>query len=283
MHRKVFSHARRTILGLLILSGTVLALPAEDVLFVGNSFTYGGDPAVSKNGGIPKLVELIAAAKGKTVAATMMVVGGKGWDFHLQNPATLTAITSKPWNWVVLQDHSESPTHAGNLDAFMKNGKTLHDKIAAASPQAGIVLYETWAYATGSWIYKTPPTAKTFSNPEEMMGELHKNYSALLADLQAKDPNRRILLAPVGDAFARCIQENPGINLYAKDLKHPDKEGCYLSALVIYATLFQDSPQGATATFPAFMLDADTAAHRSEVAGRGAGDYSERPLIHPNL
>ncbi len=44
---------------------------AEDVLFIGNSFTFGASaPVVRANGGVPKLVEEIAQAKGKKLATS---------------------------------------------------------------------------------------------------------------------------------------------------------------------------------------------------------------------
>src|SRR5438309_1637268 len=92
-------------------------LCAEDILFIGNSFTFGaGDQAIQKYGGIPKLVEAIAASKGKTVTTMMVAVGGKDWGFHLQQPKTAEALAARKWDWVVLQDFSTKPTHLGKLD-----------------------------------------------------------------------------------------------------------------------------------------------------------------------
>lgn len=211
-----------------------LSIKAEDILFIGNSFTYVGN--------IPKLVEAIAFAKHKPVSFLMVATGGKDWGWHLKNAATDKALTAKPWNWVVLQDQSARATHAGDVAEFKANGAAFYDRIAQKAPQAGIVLYQTWALEAGNPIFKDTPSPKTFLNPDQMFGEIEKNYGELHATLQARDPQRKVLLAPVGAAFARCVKEHPEIRLYDADQKHPSANGSYLSTLVIYATIFRDSP-----------------------------------------
>lgn len=256
--------------GLVILFLLVLALlpvRAEEILFIGNSFTYGGvQKGVADHGGVPKLVEAIAASKGKKADTTMLTTGGKDWGFHLRNPATDAALKKKPWNWIVLQDYSTKATHVGSVDEFMHNGETFYTRIALASPDAHIVLYETWALGAKNKIFAPVSSPLKYASPAEMYDEVHKNYNALQIALQAKDPRRQVLVAPVGTAFEHCVLEHPEINLYTSDYKHADQEGSYLAALVLYATLFNDSPVGATSTFPGFTLDAAVAGKLQGVA-----------------
>jgi hypothetical protein len=257
---------RKVLLFLLICCPVSLSFGA-DLLFIGNSFTYGGEEAaVVKFGGVPKLVEAIASSRQKTASTLMVTTGGKDWGFHLANPATDSALKVRSWDGVVLQDYSTQPTHAGDTGAFMRNGQLFYDRIAKESPLAEIVLYETWAYAATHKIFAVSPTAHQFTDPAQMTAELAKNYAALRQVLQARDPHRIVALARVGEAFARSLQENPGINLYAGDFKHPSRQGCYLAALVIYSTFFHDSPVGATRTLPGFTLEADEAAKLQAVA-----------------
>lgn len=139
------------------------------------------------------------------------------------------------------------PEPSGNarteIDDFLGNGERLADWVAEKSPSAAIVLYETWSYEAAHACFKAGDKGPAqFANPEEMLGEIRKNYAALHSKLQAKHKERRVLLAPVGQAFARCVKEHPEINLYSSDRKHPSIVGSYLSALVLYATIFNDSP-----------------------------------------
>ncbi len=223
---------------LLLSFGPLATLRAEDILFFGNSFTSSND--------IPKMVEAIAVSKGKAVTVMAVTKGGQGFPYHLGNPATDPALESKPWNWVVLQDYSLAPTHARKVEDFMKYGQAFYDRIVQKSPAAGVVLYETWAFSPKHALFTAAEGKKAqFASPDELTGELQKNYAALQAVLQAKDPKRPVLVAPVGTAFANCVRTHPDVNLFAPDFKHPNVDGSYLSALVIYATVYKDSPLGA--------------------------------------
>jgi hypothetical protein len=260
---------RSSVLALVSLAGFAVALRADDVLFVGNSFTQGATALmVAAHGGVPKLFQAIAQAKGKTVDATILAAGGKNWAWHLAQPATAQKLAEKPWDWVVLQDFSTEPTHIGNVATFMQSGETFSDRIAAASPKAGIILYETWARPPV--FYKN---GKPFAGPEQMMQELHTNFSNLDDDLAKRDAARPVRVALVGTAFARCESEYPAINLDAKDHHHTTAEGYYLAALVIYETIYHDSVKGAPAEFfkGAVTYPPDVAADLQKVADEVAG------------
>ena len=259
---------RSTVLAVVSLAVLALTLHADNVLFIGNSFTFGAQaPAVQLNGGVPKLFEAIARAKGRDVTAWSVTSGGKDWAWHLAQPATGKALSERPWNWVVLQDFSTRPTHVGNVAGFMHDGEAFSDRIAAASPHAGIILYETWARP--AVFFK----GGIFTGPEQMMQELHTNYGNLDDDLVKRDANRPARVALVGTSFARSESEFPAINLNAKDNHHATAEGYYLAALVIYETIFHDSVKGAPTEFfkGAVTYPPDVAAELQEVADEVAG------------
>jgi len=259
---------RSSVQALVSLVAFAVTLRADNVLFVGNSFTYGAEaPAVQLNGGVPKLFEAIARAKGRDVTTWSVTSGGKDWAWHLAQPATGKALSERPWNWVVLQDFSMRPTHVGNVAGFTHDGETFSDRIAAASPHAGIILYETWARP--AVFFK----GGIFTGPEQMMQELHNNYGNLDDDLVKRDANRPARVALVGTAFARSESEFPAIDLNAKDNHHSTAEGYYLAALVIYETIFHESVKGAPVEFfdGAVKFPPDVAAELQEVADEVAG------------
>jgi len=233
----------RYILVLALVMAPSVCLRADTILFIGNSFTFADmAPLVKLNGGVPALVQAIAIAKGKQVNAKAVTAGGKDWSYHLAQEKTGHAL-AQTWDWVVLQDFSTRPTQAGNIDQFMKDGETFSDRIAAKSPKAGIVLYETWARPAGAYYEKGE--GKVLVSPEQMMSELHDSYAKLRDDLAAKNPARDVRVALVGTAFARCKAEYPAIKLDAIDNHHATAEGYYLAALVIYETIYHDSAKGA--------------------------------------
>jgi hypothetical protein len=227
----------------------LLASPsrADNLLFFGNSFTFAAEaPAIQRGGGVPKLVEAIARAKGHDVTTTAITFPGVDWSFHLARFRTAWALR-RTWSWVVLQDFSTRPTHLGNIAQFMADGETFSQRIALQSPHAGILLYETWARPPGAF-YQTSP-GNGFTGPAQMMAELHQSYAQLRDKLAAENPHRPVRVAPVGTAFARCHAEHPEINLDAADHHHATAEGYYLAALVIEETLYGESAKDAPSDF----------------------------------
>jgi hypothetical protein len=221
---------------------------ADDILFFGNSFTFGASvPGLSKNGGVPEMVEEIARAKAHALTVESLTSPGVTFGYHLTQPATAEALSSKVWRWVVLQDYSTEPTRMGNVPRFTRDGVTFSDRIAQHSPRAGIVLYETWARPPGVF-YKTSG-GRQFSGPADMMSDLHNSYAALGKKLAAINPDRPVRVARVGTAFARCHAEFPAITLDATDHHHATQEGYYLAALVLYETIYHENVDGAPTTF----------------------------------
>ena len=54
----------------------------------------------------------------------------------------------------------------------------------------------------------------------------------------------KLRMIPAGQAFLYINQNFPNINLYTEDLRHPSKEGTYLAALMIFASLSNKTPIG---------------------------------------
>ena len=245
---------------------------ADDVLFFGNSFTMGsGDRAASELGGVPKLVEAIATSKGKKMTTVLVGAGGKDWGFHLAQPKTDEALTSKKWDWVVLQDLSTMPTRLGNIEQHRKNGEAFYRRIREKSPGAKVELYETWAFAVGHPFITGQSTPKSFADPAEMTRELQKGYTDTQKDLEAIEPGEQVVTAPVGEAFERCREKYPELTLHAGDKKHASALGSYLAALTIYATISKDSPIGATREFKGLTINAADAKKLQEVATEVTG------------
>ena len=111
------------------------SLKGEDILFIGNSFTFGGNiPEMKIVKGIPTMVKLIAESKQKQATTEMYVAGGKDLGFHLEQPATLPKLASKNWNHVVIQDLTGKALLPGSLDEFFKNGAIFYHHIRAQHP-----------------------------------------------------------------------------------------------------------------------------------------------------
>lgn len=242
---------------------------AESVLFFGNSYTIGSHvPGVENQGGLPKLIQVIAESKGHQLATQSMAVPGKNWEYHLGRSETATAMSAKSWDWVVLQDYSTEPTHVGNREMFLKTGELFYRRISELSPKSTVVLYQTWARAPGQSLYGAQSTKTTFANPAEMTHELVDNYAQLAKKLEEMTLGTRVVVAPVGEAFALSLEKHPDIGLYGADLHHANQNGLYLAALVLYSTLYQGDPIGATNEFPGVKIDPTVAEKLQVVAAK---------------
>ena len=98
-----------------------------------------------------------------------------------------------------------------------------------------------------TWAYK---------DKSEMTDQLSKEYTL------AGNKNG-ILVLPVGLAYKNSMEAYPQIDLYHPDKRHPSKAGTYLSACVMFASVFQISPVGNPYIFD---LDKDVALNLQRIA-----------------
>jgi hypothetical protein len=81
------------------------------------------------------------------------------------------------------------------------------------------------------------------------------------------------LVIPAGLAFARAIDKQPELNLYAPDKRHPSLAGTYLAACTVFAALTGRSPVG-----NAYLagIDAPTAGFLQKVAWETVQEYYQQ-------
>lgn len=227
-----------------LLTAGALAAPKE-VLFLGNSFTIGGSSSV------PVIFDRLAIAGGQEDPNTVMrAVGGQDFQFHETDATSQAQIAARPWTHVVLQNYSTEPTHIGSVADHFQYGNLLHQRIMANYPATQVVLFETWSRAANHALITGASTATTFSSTAQMQAELRENYAALATNLNMAYPaSLPVIIAPVGDAWENTGALLPGsdpffTNLHNTDRYHGNNDGYYLSAAVIYATIYQTSPEG---------------------------------------
>ena len=192
----------------------------KKVLFVGNSYT----------GQIRKTITNLikASPEGASTQMEFITPGGKNLEFHLKNESTVRKIREGKWDYVVLQDQSQTP--AVFPERFKKAAIGLDKLIDAAG--AKTVFYQTWGRRDGDKM-----NAKLFPDYQSMQKALSDNYRSAAKRCDAT-------LAPVGDTWAKVRKADPklGTALYKGDGSHPSAKGAYLAACVFYATIFEKSP-----------------------------------------
>ncbi len=229
----------------------LLAAPAtaRDILFVGNSFTFGAGSPVERYrpdsvtdlnhdgiGGVPALFRSFAEQAGLDWRVSLETSPGKDLAFHYANKR---AAIDRRWDVVILQGYS-------TLDAQNPGDPTRHGIAAgqlaalvhARNPQASVKLVETWSRADLTY----RPGSRWSGRP----------IAAMANDLAAA--NRRVVRTtrglsgtiPVGSAWNRAIATgvadanpydgiDPGkLGLWADDHYHGSTAGYYLEALTIF-------------------------------------------------
>jgi hypothetical protein len=198
--------------------------PAElHVLFIGNSFIYFYN--------MPRIVEAISeSVDGPRIKTEMVAIGGARLEDLWNQGSALAAIRKQHWDYVVMNEQSalgggkvNGEKQIGDPANFFKYAEMFDTEIQKAGAKAVVIM--TW---------------KDKSDPNRIQDDLN---SAFLEFRKA----RGVILAPVSTAWAITVNTAPGINLYFGDNHHPSKEGSYLEACTVYATLTRHSPEGAAA------------------------------------
>ena len=234
------------------------------ILFVGNSFTFGGATVVRGynsrdvtdenshgtplTGGIPGIFKKFTDEAGLRYEVHVETVGGKTLEYHYQH--SLSLIKQDKWDDVVLQGSSTESIPAargGASENFVRYATLLEKTIHAAKPGAKVYLYETWAYPLKAYTDKAPDHAAALT---AMTNDLHVGYeTAFVTD------GRFEAVAPVGIAWMKLVLSGaatddpehgvkPGqINLWDKDNKHPSVQGSYLTALVLFEQITGSDPR----------------------------------------
>ncbi len=178
----------------------------SDILFIGNSMTYYNT--------LCKVVEGIAARKGKTIHCSAATNGGKNLVYQSGADNVSAAIRKGGYEVVILQDI------VGGFDAqkLQTGADALIPKIKQYNPDARIIFYEPW------------PTKNTITGEGSLLPYFTESYIKTAKSVGAG-------LAPAGEAFYELYTAYK-LDFYCSDRKHPKPLGTFVSASAIYYTLY---------------------------------------------
>ena len=193
------------------------------VLFIGNSLTFFN--------GLPEVFAELARSEGHAVEVDMSAQAGQTLDGHASSPGAGEKLTDQRWAFVVLQEQSQIPAiTAQRSEQMVPAVRVLNGEIAESG--ADTVLFMTWANRAG------------------LPGAGFKDYAAMQAAIEAGylEVAREVgaMVAPVGVAWRRALEGHPELELWQSDGIHPSLEGTYLAASVFYASILEQSPEGAS-------------------------------------
>lgn len=196
------------------------------VLFIGNSFTYANN--------MPQLLKTLADSAGIKVIIGMHAPGGisvgdtaQGTMAHMNNPVLFALIRSQKWDFAVIQDNqgrfvldsaqfpSKSKVVQGHLN--------IMDSLKANHGCAKIILFGGWG-----WKYGLPPYGNTGI----------ETIKRILVNYQVLNDTMKEVIAPIGEAWIKAINYLPAVNLWDPDDAHPALPGSFLTASVLFSTIF---------------------------------------------
>jgi len=219
------------------------------VLFIGNSYTFYNDmPQMVANiaagdAGNPVTYQIQSATRGAQTLAAL-----------LQDQSIVDVVSSRMWNYVVLQEQSLWALAPENVEATAISARTWVGKIKAQGAKP--LFYVTWARQPNSYWYTDRQYGFT-KNPKYMQQQLDQSSAALSKQLG-------MVQVPVGDAFATALQRDAKWPLYAEDSSHPSRLGSYLAALMFYKAISGRSPENTT--YAPEGMDASSAAALRKIA-----------------
>lgn len=236
------------------------------VLFIGNSYT--------QRNRMPQIFKKLCDSSGQNVVVRSVTNPGHSLNGILDQDTTtgkkiLRLLNTQKWDYVVVQDRHRFP---------ITKPKKMRKAISTLAPYiqnagAKMVLYQTWAPQKGHLDYYK--YSRLVSSRSDYQNQVNKVVAAI-----AKENNA--LVAPVGTAFLQCNSTYSQLQLLKDDYSHPTWTGSYLSACVMYATIFSSSPRGLSYTG---KLKRATAAKLQKLAAnvtRNAANNANNDYVLPD-
>ncbi len=205
--------------------------PTLNILFVGNESTFLNH--------MPYMVQLMAQTDPTAhfkIDLQMHVTQSASLAQLWHNPATRDILTSKSWDYIIIQPHNMWAATEGSVYLTRKSISAWSSQIKQVKAQP--VLFMTWPLEPSHSAYTDPnnPALKNYKN----MHRLIRGYSKALA--QEMD----LIVSPIGDYWMAASMTAPEIELYSPDRSSPSLAGSYFTALVLYKTLVNISLDNVT-------------------------------------
>jgi hypothetical protein len=227
--------------GFLDVDGPGQAVPGPEqgdllVLFIGSSYFDVND--------MPGIFSDLARSGGRQVYVRRNVISGYYLDYFAQSDFTEQVIQEQQWDYVLLQGGCQNAAYPLNHHEITPNSgyhpvypalQTLHAKVHANYAGSKLVYMMPWAFEDGmTWVQGMTDTYM------DMQEKIRDNV-LLWAD------SLGIMVAPVGWAWRAVLAEGQEQHyLHLSDWNHPSWRGSYLSAAVIYSTVFVESAESLT-------------------------------------
>ena len=249
-----------TLTGLTLLLTGVSANAADtNLLFIGNSFTFGYGSAARHYraesvtdlnnqgiGGVPALFKSFTDQAGLDYDVYLETQPGAGIDYHLENK--LSVIGRRPWDNVVMHGFSTlDSAKPGDPQVLVTTVAQMAEFMESMNPDVEIYLTATWSRADLIYQADRPWTDKPV---QQMALDVRAGY-----DLAAANSNAVKSVNAVGEAWTEAMElgvadSNPydgidagKVDLWTWDHYHASNFGYYLEALVVFGNVTELDPR----------------------------------------
>lgn len=194
------------------------------ILWIGNSFTFVND--------VPSMVQEIASSQKMNMSCSRILKSGETLKGHLSNPALSEALMKGGWDYVIVQE--QSSITAVSTSSVQKNvypyAHTIDSLAVTGSPKTKVIFYMTWGHKNGNI-----RNVEKYPLDDDYVGMQERVKTSYIEMAH----NNNAWCAPVGMAWQIVRNEKPNLRLYKQDCYHPSIAGSYLSANVIFTTIYQ--------------------------------------------
>ena len=195
------------------------------ILFIGTSHTFYNE--------MPALVSSVARSLGDSAYTEMSAPGGYDFERHYKLEATITALDSRKWDYIILQEsgwRTALPPSLAEVSIY-PFADSLKNLIRKNNPTAKLILYMTNGYTNGvntfgdtAWCNADPQVC-TY---EGMLDRIKANYIRLAEQLNAE-------VAPCGLIWKALKARNSSLALHDADGIHPSPTASYANAITLYS------------------------------------------------
>ncbi len=226
------------IIYILLLSFAQVKSDPIKILFLGNGL-------ISFNN-IPHVFEQLSASAGYELEVDMVAKDSYALSFHnglLGDSTALNKINEETWNFVVLQEQSYIPVIQKMRNSFTIPAiEQLTTTIKNKNRCARIFLMMTWAKPFGGEHCVSIDSIGNYCTSDyldffQMQNSLESVYFQV-ADQTATE------IAPVGTAWKNALLKRTDSSLFWSNSNLANESGAYLSACVLFTSIFQQTPVG---------------------------------------
>ncbi|MDE0959850.1 MAG: SGNH/GDSL hydrolase family protein [Planctomycetota bacterium] len=185
-------------------SAAIGSHPPARVLFVGNSFTFW-------RGGLAQHLQALSDSMDPPLGyeTAQVVQGGASLEVMWNQTDARDQIAHGQFDVVVLQEDLPET----DVESFRKYSRKFVEAVRDAGARP--ILFMAWEYDRLRWI----------------------SLDEIIAAHQQVADQLQVEVAPVGLAWRNSTNQQPELNMYARDAEHPSVAGMFLSLMVIESTI----------------------------------------------